>query len=641
MTLDKVRKRDGTLVHFDVTKIENAIFKAAQAVGGNDRTAARELANKVVMVLEKSMPLGGIPNIEDMQDLVEKILIESGHAKTAKAYILYRNERSRIRDEQRKVLDGKTTKLPFSINALTVVAKRYLVTDREGKVIETPEDMFYRVAYTLSKVEEHYGKTPEQIETIRNDMLDVLMKFEFTPAGRTLANAGAPTPIIPNCIVLHMDDSMTGIFETLKEASILQQAGAGLGFPFHLLRPAGTIARRSRGVAALPVSFLKVYNTAFGVIKQQNRHGANMCVMRVDHPDILEFIHCKDLEGDVNNFNISVGLTDEFMKKVKTNDPSPWLCTWNDEKMKPRRVYPGPHATIVDIKDETMTARELFQEVISSAWLTGEPGCVFLDRVNETNPLPGLGRIEACNPCGEQFLHDGDVCNLGSINLDKFVKDGKVDFERLRHVTRIAVRMLDNVVDLTNAPVERVNKMFHGNRRIGLGIMGFADMLYKLRVGYNTEEGFKTAEKVMKCIQETAHETSRQLAEEKGVFPNWEKSVYVQRGVKMRNAALTNIAPTGTIAMIFDVSGGVEPYFALAYHYENILGGNTNLYYVNRHLKKELETRGLLTDDIMKRIQDEGTLQTIDDIPDELKRVFVTSMDISAEAHIRMQAAIP
>ncbi len=637
--LDKVRKRDGTLVLFDTTKIENAVFKAAQAVGGSDRKTAQELATKVIMQLEKTTPLGAIPNIEDIQDLVEKVLIEGGHAKTAKAYILYRNERARIREEQKKILDGKTTKLPFSLNALTVIAKRYLVTDREGRVIETPEDMFYRVAYTLSKVEEKYAKTPEQIERLRQEMLEVLMNFEFTPAGRTIANAGAPTPIIPNCIVLHMDDSMDGIFETLKEASILQQAGAGLGFPFHLLRPAGTIAKRSRGVASGPVSFLKVYNTAFGVIKQQNRHGANMCVMRVDHPDILEFIHCKDVEGDVNNFNISVGLTDEFMEKVKNNDPSPWLCEWNGTKMKPRRVYRGPHATIVDIKEETMAARELFQEIIASAWLTGEPGCVFLDRVNETNPLPGLGRIEACNPCAEQFLHNGDVCNLGSINLDKFVKDGKIDFERLKQVTRISVRMLDNVVDLTNAPVERVNNMFRGNRRVGLGIMGFADMLYKLCVGYNSEEGFKTAEKVMKCIQETAHEMSQRLAEEKGTFPNWNKSVYAQRGVKMRNAALTNIAPTGTIAMIFDVSGGVEPYFALAYHYENILGGNTNLYYVNRHLKKELEARGLLAGDIMKRIQEEGTLQNIDEVPDDIKRVFVTAMDISADDHIRMQAA--
>ena len=639
MRIRQVRKRDGKLAAFDKTKITDAIFKAAQSVGGSNRITAEFLADKVIEMLERNMPFGAIPNIEDIQDVVEKALIEEGHAKTAKAYILYRNERAKVREEQKKILNGKTTKLPFSMNALQVIAKRYVVHDREDNVIESPEEMFYRVSNALAEVEYMYGKSDEDVEKFREHFMEIMTNFEFTPAGRTLANAGAPTPIVPNCVVLHMEDSMDGIFQTLKEASVLQQAGCGLGFPFHLLRPAGSIAKKSRGVASGPVSFLKVYNAAFSVIKQQNRHGANMGVMRVDHPDILEFVHAKDVEGDINNFNISVGLTNEFMEKVRDSDPSPWLCDWKGEKMKPRRVYRNSTGAVVDIKEETMTARELFQEIISSAWKTGEPGCAFIDKVNETNPLPGLGRIEACNPCGEQYLHDGDVCNLGSINLEKFVSEGKIDFDRLRHVTRVAVRMLDNVIDFTSAPVEKVNTSIRSNRRVGLGIMGFADMLYQLHVPYNSDEGFKTAEKVMKCVNDASHEMSQELAEEKGPFPNWDKSIYKQHGIKMRNAAVTNIAPTGTISMVFDVSGGVEPYFALAYHYQGILGGNTELYYVNKHLKKALEKYGLYTNDIMKKINEEGSLSSIAEIPSELKRVFVTAMDISSEDHTRMQAS--
>ncbi|RMF54754.1 adenosylcobalamin-dependent ribonucleoside-diphosphate reductase [Candidatus Woesearchaeota archaeon] len=637
--IKKIRKRNNEIVPFEQEKITNAIFKAAEAVGGRDEATAKRLSDLVVAELNKVYDEKHIPSVEEIQDTVEKTLIEEGHAKTAKAYIIYRQERRRIREEQKKILNGRKTSLPFSINALKVLAKRYLQKDDEGNIIEIPEEMFMRVAKTLAEAEKKYGMKDSEIKALTQQFYEVMANFEFVPAGRTLTNAGAPTPLVSNCIVLHAEDSMEGIFTTLKDASLLQQAGSGLGFPFHLLRPAGFRCKRSQGFASGPVSFLNVYNEAFGVIKQQNRHGANMCIMRVDHPDILEFIHCKDKEGDLRNFNISVGLTNEFMEKVKNNDPEPWLCTWNGKKYKPRRIYRKEHSTIVDIKEETMTAREIFEEIINAAWRNGEPGCVFLDRVNETNPLPGLGRIEACNPCGEQFLHDGDVCNLGSINLEKFVKDGKIDFERLKQVTRLAVRMLDNVIDQTEFPVERVNKVFRKNRRVGLGIMGFADMLYLLGIPYNSEEGFKTAEKVMKTINEEAHLMSQELAKEKGEFPNWDKSIYKKKGIKMRNAALTTIAPTGTISMIMDVSGGVEPYFALAYYYKGILGGDTELYYVNKHLKKALIDANCYNDEIMKRIIEEGTLQNIKEIPEKIRKVFVTAMDISPEDHIRMQAS--
>ncbi len=545
---------------------------------------------------------------------------------------------SEEKENQKSILDGKTTELPFSSNALNVIAKRYLMK-KDGIVIENPEEMFDRVSKNLANVESNYGKSQEYIEDLRKRFYEVMSNFEFTPAGRTLTNAGSDTVLISNCIVLNIEDSMESIFQTLQDASLLQQAGSGLGFPLHLMRPAGMPTKKSQGIASGPISFLQVYNRAFGVIKQQNRHGANMAVMRVDHPDILEFIHCKKEEGAISNFNVSVGLTNEFMEKVKNNDPNPYLCRWKDEEVKPRRIKRDNNFSIESVEEVDMTAKEIFQEIVSSAWSNGEPGCVFIDKVNETNPLPGLGRIEACNPCGEQFLHDGDVCNLGSINLEKFVKENKVDYEKLRYVTKIATIMLDNVIDVSNFPSERVNKTSRANRRIGLGIMGFADMLYQLKIPYDGEEGLETAEKVMQCIQETSHQTSMELANEKGTFLNWDKSVYAQKGIKMRNAALTNIAPTGTIAMMFDVSGGVEPYFALAYHYKAILGGKISLSYINKHLEKALKESNSYSDDIMEKIVKEGTLKNIEEIPDYLKKVFVTSMDISAQAHIKMQAS--
>ncbi len=638
-----VRKRDGSVVPFDTQKIVEAIWKAAKSVDDGkpkDKSISEKIARHVEFVVNaffkgKEM----IPSVEQIQDFVEKVLIEEGHASTAKSYILYRAKRQEQRDERSQILGGKTTYLPFTTNALRVLAKRYLVTDEEGNITESPEEMYRRVAKGLSKVEMNYGKNAEQVEELEKEFYEVLTSFEFVPAGRTLTNVGAPTRLIPNCIVLHPIDSMEGIFEILKEAALLQQAGSGLGFPFHMLRPAGTKAKLSRGVASGPVSFLQVYNQAFGVIKQKGRHGANMGILRVDHPDILEFVHAKDKEGDIANFNISVGITDEFMRQVKEDSREPWMCEWKGVKMKPRDVYRNERGIVDRIEERTMTAKELFMEIISCAWKTGEPGVVFLDRVNDTNPVPGLGRLECCNPCGEQFLHDHDVCNLGSLNLEKFVTaDRKIDWDRLEYVTKTSIRMLDNVVDITDCPVETVNKVFRGNRRIGLGIMGFADMLYMLGIGYNTEEGFATGQKVMQAIQTAAEKMSEELAEEKGVFPNWDKSIFYAKGIKRRNAALTTIAPTGSISMLVDVSSGVEPYFALSYIKENIMGG-MKLFYNNKHLERVLKERGIYSNEIMEKIVKHGSLQHIDEIPSDIKKVFVVAMDISAEDHIKMQAA--
>jgi len=639
-TIQKIKKRDGQTAEFDQSKITEAIWNAAKSVGGTDKEMANRISNQVTAVLEVFFKdKEHFPTVEQIQDLVEKILIEGGHAKTAKAYILYRAEHKNKRSVQEEILNGGTTKLPFSDNALRILAGRYLQRDENGEINETPEGMFNRVALALAKVEERYGKNSKEVSQLETQFRDILHNFEFIPAGRTIANAGGKTRLVSNCIVIHFEDSMDGIFKTLHDAALLQQAGSGLGFAWHLLRPAGIRTNKTQGVASGPVSFLKAYNESFGVIKQQGRHGANMGVMKVDHPDILEFIEAKWEEGSLVNFNISVSLTDEFMEQVKNKSEEPWMCQWKGQKMKPRRIVRNDRGAFVDAIEETITASELMDKIIDGAWRNGEPGVLFPDAANRTNPVPELGSLEATNPCGEQWLHDGDVCNLGSINLAKFVENGQVNEEKLKEVTRLSTRMLDNVIDLSDFPVEKVNQTFHNNRRIGLGIMGFADMLYQMRIAYNSEEGREVARQVMKLINDTAHEMSSQLAEEKGSFPNWHLSIFNEKGqnVKMRNSALTTVAPTGSISMIFDCSSGVEPFFALAY-YKQVLGGQ-KLMYVNPFLEAELKRIGLYRDDILDRIQREGTIQNISEIPEETRQVFVCAMDISAEAHTRMQAA--
>ncbi len=638
--IKKIRKRNGEIADFDINKISDAIWNAAKSVGGDNYEMAKQIGNQVAAVLEVFYKdESNIPNVEQIQDLAEKILIEGGHAKTAKAYILYRAEHKNIRSAQEEILNGKTTKLPFSINSLKVLAGRYLQRDEEGELVENPEEMFERVGKALASVENNYGKSEQEVSKIAKEFEEVMSNFEFIPAGRTLANAGGKTRLVSNCIVLHFKDSMDGIFSTLRDAALLQQAGSGLGFAWHLLRPAGLRTNRTQGLASGPVSFLKAFNESFGVIKQQGRHGANMGVMRVDHPDILEFIESKWEEGSLVNFNVSVGITDAFMEAVKSNSKEPWYCEWQGQKIKPRRVIRNSRGAFVDAIEETITASELMDRIIEAAWRNGEPGVLFPDAANKTNPVPALGRLEATNPCGEQWLHDGDVCNLGSINLAKFVKNGKVDEVRLKEVTRISTRLLDNVIDLSDFPVEKVNNTFRNNRRIGLGIMGFADMLYQLRIPYNSQEGFKLAENVMKIVNEASHKMSEQLAEEKEAFPNWEISIFGPNGLnsKRRNSALTTVAPTGSISMIFDCSSGVEPFFALSY-YKEVMGGQ-KLNYINQYLEEELRNLGLHNEKIIKEIQRTGSVQGIQEIPEQTRKVFVTAMDISADDHIQMQAA--
>ncbi len=524
--------------------------------------------------------------------------------------------------------EAESVNKSFSENALRMMKKRYLVKRDDGSQ-ETPSEMIHRIAHAVASSEKDFLHW-------EREFFEILANKEFTPAGRTITNAGAPSPVVANCIVLPVEDSMEGIFKTLKDAALLQKAGSGLGFSFGRLRPAGTVVKTSVGMASGPVSFLQVYNQAFGVIKQQGRHGANMAILPVDHPDILDFVHCKRVEGDIRNFNISVGMTDEFMKAVTERPNEPWLCRFNGMRMKPRRITRDRHGIVVEIKEADMTAGELYNEIVENAWHNGEPGVIFLDTFNRNNTMPATP-IEATNPCGEQGLPPYDVCNLGSINLAAFVRGGKLDLKRLEHVTMVSTRFLDNVIELFDYPVPEVQEMSRNTRRVGLGVMGFADMLFQLNLRYDSPAGFETGELVMKTIQEEAHRASTALGEEKGAFPHWKDSTWAAGGIKRRNTMVTTVAPTGSISMFFDTSSGIEPQFALSYTKQDKDGHTYK--YVNRYLEEALRQRGLYDQALMGKIIHEGSLQNIEGIPSDIKDTFRVAMDIGAPDHIRMQAA--
>ena len=531
------------------------------------------------------------------------------------------------------------TNRSFSENALKMMQKRYLMPYDEGGQ-ETPADMFERVANALAEVEKNYGKDQAGVDRIATDFFSIMALKEYTPAGRTLTNAGGETPLIANCIVLRIEDSMESIFQTLKEAALLQQAGCGLGFDLSEMRPANSATKKSRGKASGPVTFLSVYDKAFGTIKQQGRHGANMAMIRVDHPDVLDFIECKKVEGDIRNFNISITVTDEFMRQLTEDPNSLWLAQFKGKKMKPHRVLRHPNGAVYDSQEIDITVQELFDTLVEHAWQNGEPGIAFIDTINRTNPLPGLGPIAASNPCGEQFLHAYDNCNLGSINLARFVKDKKIEWDRLAFVTRNATRLMDNVIDKFDFPVPQVTELALKNRRIGLGIMGFGDMLYQLGIRYDSAQGIETAEKVMGFIQEESHKMSEELAVEKGEFPNSDKSVFPAQGIKRRNAALTTVAPTGSISMMMDCSSGVEPNFALAYVKQDKDGQQYR--YFNKYFQEALDALQLAEDqqkEIMDGVMQKGSIQSITWLPQEIRDTFVVAMDISGQSHMEMQAA--
>lgn len=511
--------------------------------------------------------------------------------------------------------------MKFTKNAETVLERRYLAKGSDGKVSETIEELFTRVASTIAGADAAYGKTPEQVECVKNEFYEMMTSCEFMPNSPTLMNAGRPLGQLSACFVLPVEDSMIGIFDTVKYAALVHKSGGGTGFSFSRLRPEGTIVKSTGGTSSGPVSFMKVFNAATEAVKQGGtRRGANMGMLRIDHPDILKFIDCKANNNEINNFNISVAITDKFMEAVENGTEYELVA---------------PHTKEVV---GSLDAREVFEKIVDAAWRNGEPGIVFIDEMNRYNPTPALGEIESTNPCGEQPLLPYEACNLGSINLGLCVceEDGilSIDYDKLTDLVHKAVHFLDNVIDVNHYPLPDIDEMTRKTRKIGLGIMGFADLLLKLGVPYNSVEAERVAEEVMSLIQSEGAKASSELAKERGVFPAWEDSIFEK---EIRNATITTIAPTGTISIIADASGGCEPLFAYAFT-KNVMDGD-KLTVCNDLLVEKLKERGIYSEELIQRIADEGTLAHIEEIPEDIRRVFVCAHDITPEWHIRIQAA--
>ncbi|PLX92508.1 MAG: ribonucleoside-diphosphate reductase, adenosylcobalamin-dependent [Desulfuromonas sp.] len=513
------------------------------------------------------------------------------------------------------------TPLPLTKNALTVLERRYLKRDPDGKPLETAAAMFRRVAHTIAGAESRFKKGAD-ITSLEEEFYQAMTNLEFLPNSPTLMNAGRDLGQLSACFVLPVGDSLAEIFEAIKQTALIHKSGGGTGFSFTRVRPANDVVKSTSGVSSGPLSFMKVFDAATETIKQGGtRRGANMGILRVDHPDIMDFIMAKRDQNVLTNFNISVGLTEKFMEAVEHDSEY--------DLVNPRC------GTVL----KRIPARKVFEHVIDLAWTNGEPGIIFLDRLNRDNPTPHIGEIEATNPCGEQPLLPYESCNLGSINLSKMLTaDDEFDWEKLRATVRLASRFLDNVIEINNYPIPEIDEMTRANRKIGLGVMGWSDLLILLKLSYASEEAVALGEKIMKFITEEARKMSQELAAERGNFPNFTGSIFDRKGGKgIRNATSTTIAPTGTISIIANCSSGIEPLFAVSYVRQVL--DNDILVEVHPLFEQIARERGFYSPELMKLIAERGTVQDIKEVPEDLREVFVTAHDITPEEHIRMQAA--
>lgn len=543
-------------------------------------------------------------------------------------------------------------KLVLSENAIKVLEKRYLKRDKDGNCIETPADMFRRVADTLASADSKFGKSETEVKQLADEFYTAITNRYFMPNSPTLMNAGRELGQLAACFVLPVDDSLEDIFETVKNTALIHKSGGGTGFSFSRLRPKNDVVRSTMGVSSGPVSFMEVFNAATEAVKQGGtRRGANMGILRVDHPDILDFIDCKSDNNRLNNFNISVAITDKFMDAyLKGKDYD--------------LIHPNSKQSV-----GKLNAKEVFDKIIDGAWRNGEPGIVFIDTMNSDNPTPQVGAIESTNPCGEVPLLPYEACNLGSINLSRMVKEenGKsvVNLDLLAKTTRTAIRFLDNVIEINNYPLPQISEMVRNNRKIGLGVMGWADMLMKMGISYASEEGTKLASQVIEFIDYESKCESVELSKKRGRFKNFKGSIYDQENylynkykgksagiisdekwkeldeqIKkygIRNATTTCIAPTGTISMIASASGGVEPLFGLVF--SRLIMDGTEMLEVNEIFKNYMISHGLYSEELMKKIAIDGSVAHIDEIPDDVKKIFVTAHDVSPYWHVKMQAA--
>lgn len=616
---DKIRKRDGSLARFDEHKIVRAIQRAAYEVLMDEEKSEEvaQFTEKKVLAKILSVFPDKILSVEHIQDIVEEILMDTGYRSIARSYILYRQEHQDLR--RIKVIFGVRDDLKLPINTLLVLKKRYLRKDDQQNVIESPKELFERVARAVSEAE---SGSPSRFprNEVEEKFTQMMSRLEFIPNSPTLMNAGTSLGQLSACFVLPVEDSIDGIFESLKNMARIHQTGGGTGFDFSWLRPTGDLVSTTKGSASGPVSFMSIFNQATGVIVQGGRRrGANMGILRCDHPDIEDFIEAKIQEGTFSNFNLSVGITDKFMHAVEMNEDFDLINPRSKKKVR------------------SIKARSLFDLIVYSSWRSGDPGMVFLDEINRHNPTPLIGRIEATNPCGEIPLLPYESCNLGSIDLSKFVKEGALDWDRLKATIGWGIRFLDNVIEVNNYPLTQIQAMTLANRKIGLGVMGFADMLIRLGISYTSEKAVATASAVMKFFHQSSLEASADLAEERGCFPNYAQSIYAKKGRRLRNATVNTVAPTGTISIIANCSSGIEPLFALSY-VRNVLSG-TRFFETHTLFEMELRRRGLYSKELMAEVGRRGSLKDILSIPDDLKKIFITSFDVSAETHLRIQAA--
>jgi ribonucleoside-diphosphate reductase alpha chain len=509
-------------------------------------------------------------------------------------------------------------------NALRVLRARYLRRDPQGRVLETPEGLFRRVAHGVAQAENNFGDSGAA-RRWEEAFFETLIHLDFLPNSPTLMNAGTPLGQLSACFVLPIENSMAEIFDSLKLMALIQQSGGGTGFSFSRLRPRGDVVASTGGAASGPVSLMRIFDCATENIKQGGkRRGANMGVLRVDHPDVAEFIEAKRDGQSFRNFNLSVAATDAFLEAAAAGRP--WTLR------HPRTGQPAG----------SVPADELFDRIAQAAWQTGDPGLIFLDAINRHNPTPELGAIEATNPCGELPLLPYEACNLASINLSRMARregDGyAIDWEKLARTARLGIRFLDDVIEVSRWPAPQITAQSRGNRKVGLGLMGFAELLILLGIPYASERALAVADELMRCLDEQALAASRRLAEERGVFPNWERSVYAPKGLRLRNATRTSIAPTGTISIIAGTSASIEPLFALAYRRENVLGGQT-LSEVNPLLLRHAREQGFYSDAFMRELQARGSLAGMPGIPPEASELFRTALEIAPEDHLRVQAA--